>query len=81
MKAIIIGAGRGRRLMPSTADTPKCFAQVGGRPILEWIVDAFAANGVTRVCFVGGYLIEKVRASCAERWTRSVRSCVTTRSS
>lgn len=66
MKAIIIGAGRGRRLMPSTANTPKCFAEVGGRPILEWIVDAFAANGVTRVCFVGGYLIETVQASHPE---------------
>ena len=28
MKAIIIGAGRGRRLMPTTAETPKCFAEV-----------------------------------------------------
>jgi choline kinase len=66
MKAIIIGAGRGRRLMPSTANTPKCFAQVGGRPILGWIVSAFAANRVTKVCFVGGYLIEKVRAAYPE---------------
>jgi len=66
MKAIIIGAGRGRRLMPSTANTPKCFAQVRGQPILEWILDAFAANGVTRVSFVGGYLIDKVCAAHPE---------------
>jgi len=58
MKAIIIGAGRGRRLMPTTADTPKCFAAVRDRPILDWILDALAANGVTRVCFIGGYQIE-----------------------
>jgi len=32
MKAIIIGAGRGRRLMPTTADTPKCYAEIQGRP-------------------------------------------------
>ena len=63
MKAIIIGAGRGRRLMPTTADTPKCFAAVRDRPILDWILDALAANGVTRVCFIGGYQIDKVRAA------------------
>jgi choline kinase len=63
MKAILIGAGRGRRLMPSTADTPKCFAQVRGRRILDWILDALAANGVTRIAFIGGYQIDKVRSA------------------
>lgn len=61
MKAIIIGAGRGQRLMPTTADAPKCFAEVGGRRILDWAVDAFAANGITDICFIGGYQIEAVR--------------------
>jgi hypothetical protein len=27
MRVIVIGAGRGRRLMPTTADAPKCFAE------------------------------------------------------
>jgi choline kinase len=61
MRAIIIGAGRGQRLMPTTADTPKCFAEVGGRRILDWTLQAFADNGVTDVCFIGGYQIDKVR--------------------
>ena len=63
MKAIIIGAGRGRRLMPTTADAPKCFAEVGGQRMLDWALRAFAANGIERVCFIGGYRIEKVRAA------------------
>src|SRR5205809_539165 len=42
MRAIIIGAGRGRRLMPTTADTPKCYAEVRGRRLLDWSVRAFA---------------------------------------
>ena len=41
MRAIIIGAGRGRRLMPTTADTPKCFAEVQGRRLLDWTLKAF----------------------------------------
>jgi len=63
MRAIIIGAGRGQRLMPATADTPKCFAEVGGRRILDWALTAFAANGIDRIAFIGGYQIDKVRAA------------------
>jgi choline kinase len=61
MKAIIIGAGRGRRLMPTTAETPKCYAEVKGKRLLDWGLQAFAAAGVTDICFIGGYQIEKVR--------------------
>jgi choline kinase len=66
MRAIIIGAGRGSRLMPTTADLPKCFAEVAQRPILDWILDAFRANGVERICFIGGYQMEKVRQRHSE---------------
>jgi choline kinase len=61
VQAIIIGAGRGARLMPTTADTPKCFANVGGKRILDWTLEAFAGSGIDRVCFIGGYQIDKVR--------------------
>ena len=66
MRAIIIGAGRGRRLMPTTADTPKCYAEVGGQRILDWAVDSFRQSGVERVTFIGGYKIDKVRAEYPE---------------
>lgn len=62
MRVIIIGAGRGRRLMPTTADAPKCFAEVAGKRLLDWAVDAFRANGLDRICFIGGYQIDKVKA-------------------
>lgn len=61
MRAIIIGAGRGSRLMPTTADSPKCFAQIADRAILDWTIEAFQANGVTDICFIGGYQIDKVK--------------------
>jgi choline kinase len=60
MQAIIIGAGRGQRLMPTTADTPKCFAQVGGQRILDWTLAAFQQSGIDRIAFIGGYQIDKV---------------------
>jgi choline kinase len=61
MQAIIIGAGRGSRLMPTTADTPKCFAEVGDRRILDWTLHAFQENGIDEVTFIGGYRIECVQ--------------------
>lgn len=61
MRAIIIGAGRGRRLMPTTADTPKCYASVNGRSLLDRALDSFAGADVTDLCFIGGYQIDKVR--------------------
>jgi choline kinase len=60
MRAIIIGAGRGRRLMPTTENAPKCFAEIRGKRILDWTVDALRAGGVTDFCFIGGYRMEAV---------------------
>ena len=61
MRAIIIGAGRGQRLMPTTANAPKCFAEVQGKRILDWTVEALRAGGATEICFIGGYRIESVQ--------------------
>ncbi|MFO0809336.1 MAG: phosphocholine cytidylyltransferase family protein [Gemmataceae bacterium] len=66
MRAIVIGAGRGRRLMPTTADAPKCFAEVAGRRMIDWTLDAFRQNGVTDIAFIGGYQIDKVRRDYSE---------------
>lgn len=48
--------------MPTTADTPKCFAEVQGRRILVWDLEALTANQINDICFIGGYQIDKVRA-------------------
>ena len=47
--------------MPTTADTPKCYAEVQGRRLLDWALSAFRAAGLHDVCFIGGYQIEKVK--------------------
>jgi len=66
MRAIIIGAGRGSRLMPTTADTPKCFAEVAGQRMLDWAIDAFRQNDVSDIAFIGGYRIETVQEAYPE---------------
>jgi L-glutamine-phosphate cytidylyltransferase len=62
MKAIIVAAGRGRRLGPETAEIPKCMVSVGGRPILHWQLDALRAAGVTDFVVVRGYLGDRIEA-------------------
>jgi len=60
VKAIIVAAGRGRRLGPETAEIPKCMVAVGGRPILHRQLDALAAAGADDVVVVRGYLGHKI---------------------
>jgi choline kinase len=48
--------------MPTTADAPKCYAEVQGKRMLDWGLEALAASGISDICFIGGYQIDKVRA-------------------
>jgi len=42
MKAIVLAGGFGKRLWPLTKDKPKPLISVGGRPIIEYILDGLA---------------------------------------
>jgi choline kinase len=55
MKGIILSAGNGTRLLPLTAQMPKCLVDVGGRAILDHQLDALAAAGVAEAIVVAGY--------------------------
>jgi L-glutamine-phosphate cytidylyltransferase len=52
--------------MPTTADVPKCFAEVRGKRLLDWGLQALRANGIEQMCFIGGYQIDRVRAEYPE---------------
>lgn len=62
MRPIILGAGRGSRLKALTDEQPKCYAQIAGRRILDWVLEALDRAGLGRPVFIGGYRIEQVRA-------------------
>ena len=55
LKAIILSAGQGKRLLPLTADRPKCLLNLAGRTLLEWQVRALAECGVAEVVVVTGF--------------------------
>jgi L-glutamine-phosphate cytidylyltransferase len=60
MKAIIVAAGRGKRLGGETDAIPKCMVAVGGRAILDWQLAALARAGVREVVIVRGYLGDRI---------------------
>ncbi len=60
MKAIILAAGQGTRLLPFTREHPKCLVPVGGKAILDHQLDALMAAGVEDVLVVGGYRIDRL---------------------
>ena len=61
MRPIIIGAGRGLRLNSMTDNQPKCYARIGDRCILDWMLEAFAGAGLATPVFIGGYKIEQIK--------------------
>jgi choline kinase len=67
MKAIILAAGHGSRLLPLTLTTPKCLVAVGGRAILDQQLDAVAAAGFDGAVIVGGYRVDQVAAHLQAR--------------
>lgn len=60
MKAIILSAGQGRRLLPLTEVTPKCCLRPGELSILEWQIRELTAAGVDEVVVVSGFGHQKV---------------------
>ena len=60
MKAIILVAGMGTRLMPLTENTPKCLVKVNGVPLLVNTLNCLNKNGIKECVLVVGHLAEKV---------------------
>jgi L-glutamine-phosphate cytidylyltransferase len=55
MKAIVLAAGQGTRLMPLTRDRPKCLVPLRGRPLLEYQLEVFRTFGMDELVVVSGY--------------------------
>jgi L-glutamine-phosphate cytidylyltransferase len=66
-KAIILSAGKGSRLLPLTADRPKCLIELNGKSLLEWQLDALAESGITEVVVVTGFNEHLVEAVAQRR--------------
>ncbi len=59
--AVILAAGAGTRLRPLTDTRPKCLLEVGGRPLLDYQLEALAAEGISEVLLVTGFEAEQLQ--------------------
>lgn len=56
MKAMILAAGRGKRMRPLTNHTPKPLLQVGGRRLIEYHIENLVSAGITQLVVNHAYL-------------------------
>lgn len=54
--AVVMVGGRGERLRPLTDNVPKPLLEIGGRPIVERILERLGAAGITDVWLTVNYL-------------------------
>lgn len=65
MKAIILSAGQGRRLLPLTESRPKCLIELEQVTVLEWQLRGLAAAGVEEAVVVVGFGADQVETVLA----------------
>jgi len=59
-QAVILAAGEGQRLRPFTVNRPKTMLSLADKPILQYVVEALAKNGIRDIVLVVGYRKEQV---------------------
>ncbi len=62
MKAVLLAAGAGERLMPLTASRPKHLIKIAGKPILQFCLEAVKKAGINEVIIVTRYMSEAIRS-------------------
>ncbi len=66
MKAVVLAAGEGVRLQPITVVRPKHLIKVGGKPILEHVLNALKTSGITEAVIVTHYMGDAIRQYFAD---------------
>jgi len=66
MQAVILVGGRGTRLLPLTAETPKPVVTLVDRPFLAYAIEWLAGHGVDEVVLACGFLSDRLREVLGE---------------
>ncbi len=61
LKAIILTAGEGTRMRPLTLTRPKTMLPVGGKPIIQYNIEALRDAGIDEIIMIVGYKQEMVK--------------------
>jgi mannose-1-phosphate guanylyltransferase/phosphomannomutase len=61
MKAVIMAGGKGTRLRPLTANTPKPMVPLLNRPCMEYTIDLLKRHGITQIAVTLQYMPEIIK--------------------
>ena len=62
MKAVILSAGEGKRLKPTTDFMPKTMIKISGKPIIEYIINDLLKFGFNEICIVIGHRGNQIKS-------------------
>lgn len=72
MKAVIMAAGKGTRMLPLTLNTPKVLLEICGKPFLYYLLKNLEKAGVDDIAIIVGYKKEMIK-EFVERYGFNVR--------
>ena len=72
---MILAAGRGERMRPLTDTTPKPLLEVGGKPLVVWIIEALARAHFVELVLNLSHLGERIESALGDgrRWGVTIR--------
>lgn len=70
--AFVLAAGKGERMRPLTKTLPKPLVPLGGRPLIDHVLDRLAAAGIKRAVVNVHYLADKIEKHLAHRSTPKI---------
>lgn len=76
MKAVILAAGKGKRMLPLTKHVPKPMVRIHDKPILEHILEILPEN-IDEYIIITGYLEEKIKNHFGESFQNKKINYVT----
>ena len=68
MRALILAAGRGRRMGEHTNSKPKCLTMFRGKPLIEWQINALNKSGINEIGVVTGYKSNLLKKYCLRQF-------------
>lgn len=68
MKALILAAGRGKRLGELTQTKNKCLLEVNGRPLIASSLDYASQLDISEIIIIVGYQAEKIKKYCGNEY-------------
>jgi bifunctional UDP-N-acetylglucosamine pyrophosphorylase/glucosamine-1-phosphate N-acetyltransferase len=77
VKAIVLAAGYGKRLMPITSNRPKHLLEIAGKPILRRILDSLQDNDVIEHIFVVVHQFSEQIEGAVNHWYNNDKSKAT----